>query len=214
MNLKDNYDSLIFDLDGTLWDSTEPICKAWNIILAKHPEVNKAPITKEELFDCMGLPMYDIAAKLLPDQSKEVQKSLMDEMCAFENDYLAENGAVLYEGLKDTLDVLKKKYRLFIVSNCQDGYIEAFIKSHNMEEYFEDTECWGRTRLPKSESNKILVQRNNLKNPVYIGDTAGDAKAAKEAGIPFIFAAYGFGEVNESEYIERIEAVSQLKEIL
>ena len=38
------------------------------------------------------------------------------------------------------------------------------------------------------------MERNGLKNSVYVGDTNGDSTAAKKAGIPFIYAKYGFGE--------------------
>lgn len=209
--LKD-IDGIIFDLDGTLWDSTTPICEAWNIILEKHPEIKREPITEKDLFDCMGKPMYDIAAMLFPDESKETQVSIMDELCSFENDYLAERGAVLYPELENVLAGLAKKYPLYIVSNCQDGYIEAFIKAHKLEKYFKDTECWGRTRLPKGESNKILMKRNGLRNPVYVGDTAGDAQSAIDAGIPFIYASYGFGSVDK--HAAKIDSISELASLL
>ena len=214
MDLKNKYDSIIFDLDGTLWNSSKPICEAWNIILDRHKEIVREPITIEELGQCMGLPMYDIAAKLFPDEKEEVRNALMDELCTFENGYLAERGGILYPQLAETLYTLSKKYPLYIVSNCQDGYIESFLTAHLMSDFFKDTECWGRTFLPKSESNKILIERNNLKNPVYVGDTAGDAKSAKDAGIDFIYAEYGFGEVSDDRYVAKIENFTELAEIL
>ena len=60
------FDSIIFDLDGTLWDSTVPICESWNVVLKRHAEIKRPPVTINELGECMGLPMYDIAAKLFP----------------------------------------------------------------------------------------------------------------------------------------------------
>ena len=42
MDLKNKYDSIIFDLDGTLWNSSKPICEAWNIILDRHKEIVRA----------------------------------------------------------------------------------------------------------------------------------------------------------------------------
>ena len=42
------------------------------------------------------------------------------------------------------------------------------------------------------------MERNHLKDVVYVGDTLGDSRACTEAGIPFIFAAYGFGEVPDA----------------
>lgn len=205
-------DSIIFDLDGTLWSSAKAISKAWGIILQEHTEIGKKEVTEEELYDCMGLPMYDIAARLFPELDEKVRNGLMDELCVFENGYLEQHGGVLYDGLRETLEILKKKYKLYIVSNCHDGYIEAFLKAHHMEDYFEDTECWGRTRLSKGESNKILIARNGLKNPVYVGDTSGDYKSAEDAGIPFIYASYGFGSVKNSKY--EIKNIGQLPTLI
>ena len=132
------FDSIIFDLDGTLWDSTVPICESWNVVLKRHAEIKRPPVTINELGECMGLPMYDIAAKLFPLESKEVQTAIMDELCAYENEYLSEHGARLFDGLENVLSLLSKRYRLFIVSNCQDGYIEAFLKAHRLAKYFAD----------------------------------------------------------------------------
>ena len=39
-----------------------------------------------------------------------------------------------------------------------------------------------------------------MKNPIYIGDTEGDMKAAKIADIPFVYAKYGFGSVLNYDY--------------
>ena len=45
-----------------------------------------------------------------------------------------------------------------------------------------------------------MVERHNLQAPIYVGDTYGDQTAAKEAGVPFAFAAYGFGEATDFDY--------------
>ena len=163
--LDKSYDGIIFDLDGTMWDTRKPICEAWNIILSRHEEIHRTPIVETDLNDCMGLPMYDIAAKLFPDEAESVRNALMDELCTFENGYLAERGGLLYPQLAETLYTLSMKYPLYIVSNCQDGYIESFLTAHLMSDFFKDTECWGRTFLSKGESNKILMERNNLNEP-------------------------------------------------
>lgn len=205
-------DSIIFDLDGTLWSSAKAISEAWGLVLQKHENIEKKEVTEEELYSCMGLPMYDIAAKLFPSLAENIRNQLMDELCEFENGYLEKRGGVLYDGLEETLAQLQENYKLYIVSNCQDGYIEAFIKAHHMEKYFEDTECWGRTRLSKGESNKILIARNHLQNPVYVGDTAGDYQSAIDARIPFIYAAYGFGEVRDCDY--KIQSIRELPEVV
>ena len=208
------YDSIIFDLDGTLWNASQNICNSWNVVLKRHPEIKRDNFSLKELQNCFGLPMYDIAAKLFPQEEVNKRNSLMDELCLYENEYLEKNGGELYPQLEEVLLELGKKYSLFIVSNCQSGYIESFLKAHHLEKYFKDFECWGRTKLSKGESNKILIKRNNLKHPIYVGDTDGDAQSAIDAGIDFIFASYGFGEVKKERYKQKIEKFSDLKSLL
>ena len=156
------HDSIIFDLDGTLWDSTEGICETWNQVLAGYPEVNQV-ITAENLHGCMGLQMRDIAEKLFPGHSHSLQNELMEKCCELENEYLAEHGGILYPDLKSVLEILSGKYKLFVVSNCQKGYIESFFAAHDTSKYFTDIECYGNTDLSKGENNKLVIERNNLK---------------------------------------------------
>ena len=52
-----------------------------------------------------------------------------------------------------------------------------------------------------------IVRRNNLKNPVYVGDTIKDMLSSQEAGVDFIHAAYGFGEVDCEK---KINSLSEL----
>ncbi|MDA8228691.1 MAG: HAD family hydrolase [Desulfitobacterium hafniense] len=193
-------DSIIFDLDGTLWNSIAGICEAWQTVLANYPKITKA-VTPEDMQDCMGLPMDEIGKKLFPELDEDDQKKLMKEFCETEQAHLEEHGGMLYPKLEETLEKLAQKYKLFIVSNCQDGYIQAFFKAHSLNKYFGDFECWGVTGLSKGETNKILIARNELKKPIYVGDTMGDAQSAKVAEIPFVYARYGFGKVEEYDYV-------------
>ena len=86
------------------------------------------------------------------------------------------------------------------------------MKFYNLDKYFVDFECPGRTGLPKAENIKLVVERNNLKHPVYVGDTQGDANAAKGANVPFIYAQYGFGSVEEFQ--DKIESFEELLKIV
>ncbi len=205
------YDGLIFDLDGTLWDSGQGICETWKEVISRYPQV-KSTVTVEKLHACMGLQLEEIARRLFPELDDTMQKKLMDECCEYENEYLENHGGILYPQLESVLKRLSEKYKLFIVSNCQCGYIESFFKAHDMEKYFTDIECYGNTGKSKGENNILLIKRNNLKNPVYIGDTAGDAKSALDAGVPFIYARYGFGTVEKFDYV--IDSFNQLLNIL
>ncbi|MFD2442522.1 HAD family hydrolase [Bacillus sp. CGMCC 1.16607] len=203
-------DSIIFDLDGTLWDSTDPILNVWNNVLKTKKEIKKL-LTVEDLQGCMGLQMKEIGQKLFPYLEEGARGKILDECCLVETEYLCEHGGTLYENLEETLKVLSQKYKLFIVSNCQIGYIESFYHFHQLEHYFLDFENPGRTGLSKGENIKLIMERNNLKNPVYVGDTEGDMKAAQFAGIPFVYASYGFGKVSHFDYsIKKIEELVEL----
>lgn len=203
-------DSIIFDLDGTLWDSSDTVLMAWNNILKHHNEIRNE-ITKDHLSETMGLQIQEIGKKLFPYLEEDKQMKVLKECCDLENVYLQKHGGHLYDRLEEVLDTLSQKYKLFIVSNCQDGYIEAFFKYHEVEKYFLDYENPGRTGLSKGENIKLIIERNNLTKPVYVGDTEGDQKASKHAGIPFVYAKYGFGQV--SEYDDVIEKFDDLLNI-
>ena len=210
--MKMKAEAILFDLDGTMWDAVGGILLTWNQVVANHPECRKEPISSEELSGCLGLPMTEIADRLFPKATQEQQQMLMDECCELENQYLSEHGGILYPGLEETLLILKKDYKLFVVSNCQKGYIESFIKAHKLEKCFDDIECWGNNLLPKGENNKLIMKRNNVTRAVYVGDTAGDEESAGVAGIPFVFASYGFGEAKAPDYV--LEEFAKLPEVM
>lgn len=189
------FDGILFDLDGTLWDSTPALAGIWSLIFARHPELKRGPIDVPEVRSCMGLLLPDIARKLFPDQPDEVRMPLNDEFVALAPAYLAEHRGEAYPGAAEVLEHLAKTARLFVVSNCQEGYIEGFYEATGLGRFFSGNECAGHTGLPKSENIKLVVERYRLKNPVYIGDTMLDYTSARDAGVPFLHAAYGFGQV-------------------
>lgn len=193
-------DSIIFDLDGTLWDSRETVLVAWNEILKNDDQIEKE-LTSEDFKATMGLQMHEIEKILFPDMEEKHRTQLSNKCCEAERVLLEQKGGQLYEQLEEVLESLSQKYKLFIVSNCQEGYIEAFYKYHQLEKHFIDYENPGRTGLSKGENIKLIMERNKLESPVYVGDTLGDQQAAKAAGIPFVYASYGFGEVEEYDYI-------------
>lgn len=203
-------DGIIFDLDGTLWDSVDGILLTWNRVISRHGQF-RPPITRQEQESLMGLPMDEIARRLFPGKNPAEQKSMMGECSREENEYLVIHGGSLYPGVRETLEKLSRKYKLCIVSNCQCGYIEAFLQAHDLGKYFTDHLSFGETGLTKGENNRIVIERNGFQNPVYVGDTAGDRRSAIDAGIPFVYAEFGFGNVEQ--YDAKIENFSELLDL-
>lgn len=205
-------EAIIFDLDGTMWDATSGILKTWNEVIENHPECKRELLTVEELGGYLGLPMTEIANRMFPHNTEEEKEVLLEECCEHENAYLSEHGGVLYPKLEETLIFLRKKYKLFIVSNCQSGYIESFLKAHKLEKCFNDIQCWGDNQVPKGENNKLILKRNGVTRAVYVGDTSGDEQSARVAQIPFVYAAYGFGKAEAPDY--EISAFEELPELM
>lgn len=204
-------DSIIFDLDGTLWDSTATVAKAWQGAIAQVDYV-KGTVTQADVQSITGMPYKAIFEKLFP-YLKPAQLNELQTLCSKDElHYMQQYGGTLYDELEETLQYLQAKYRLFIVSNCQSGYIEAFLEHHNMQQYFDDHECYGSRDLPKAENIKEIIRRNKLQSPVYVGDTGGDFEASQKNNIPFIFASYGFGFVPKPAI--SIRHFTDLKELL
>ena len=162
---------IIFDMDGTLWDSAENVAKSWNKAIADYG-YERAPITKEDMYSVMGKTMDVLASIIFPNCT--CRDELINVCYREENDYLTVHGGELYPDVEKTLDELSERYDLYIVSNCQRGYIESFFAYHGLGRYFKDTECYGNNELEKSENIKLIVERNNIDEAVYVGDIQGD----------------------------------------
>lgn len=207
------FDGILFDLDGTLWDACPQLTESWNQALALH-KVPRAPLAVREVRDCMGLLLRDIAQRLLPMLPEPQQDAVIRDCVRLELEYLAIHGGSLFPKEEETLAALAAKCPLFVVSNCEEGYIQAFYAGTGLGKYFTDFESAGHTGLPKSENIRLVAGRNGLRNPVYVGDTPLDHSSAVEAGVPFVHAAYGFGQVPGVPAVRSFSALPALLETL
>ena len=187
---------LIFDLDGTLWDATEQMLPAWNRVLARY--CSRPPMTLEQVRGFMGKTVAEIAAAALPDFPAQQREDIFNQCCIEELPWLREHPGTIYPQVEKTLAELSKKYSLYIVSNCQDGYIQTFLEVSGLAPLFEDFTCSGMTGKSKGENIRLIAEQHQLTKAVYLGDTQGDFLACKQAGVLFIHAAYGMGKVEES----------------
>lgn len=208
------YDGIILDVDGTLWDSTNLVASAWNRALfdAGRPDCR---VDSDLLKSLFGMTMKDIMKVILPDEDDDKRDKVSALCFRYENEMLSgDDYDIAYPGVTETIKKMSGQIPFFIVSNCQEGYIEELIRRYSLKDYIRDFEDYGRTGLGKADNIKLIVSRNSLKCPVYAGDTAMDQKACRAAGIPFIFASYGFGTVKEDECDMVIDRFSELNGLL
>ena len=166
--------------------------------------------------------MYEISCMMLPDISEELRALIMQDCMENEDQYLRAHSGDFYPGCMETIERLHEEgYRVYIVSNCQDGYIETLIEDAGwilgpveVEGDVQDFECYGRTGKKKGSNIRLLMERNGLlkESCVYFGDTAMDEAGAAQAGIRFIYASYGFGTVANPKAV--IHEISELPEVL
>lgn len=194
-------DGIIFDLDGTLWDSCRSVADSWRLSLNERYGGLIQP-TEQDIRGIMGMTLEQIAQKLFSPygaRALEVCSDCIDH----EYEYIAVHGGSLYPGVEALLNSLKPRHKLYIVSNCQCGYIECFTGFTGLGGCFDGYECSGSTGLSKGENIRLVVQRAGLSSPVYVGDTHMDELSAREAGLPFIHAAYGFGSAEKADAVLR-----------
>ena len=206
------YESLILDIDGTLWDSRALVAEGYNIQL-RAEGLDHLCTDAETLKTLFGKVMTEIADNLFPDFPPEVRYPLMERCMETENKFLEEDPCDIgYEGIREVLEELKKKYRLFIVSNSQCGYPDLCIEKLGLGDLIEGHLCFGDTGTTKGQTILTLMRKYGISSAAYIGDTQGDLEATEEAGIDFIWAAYGFGA--PAHWVAKADSPQALLEIL
>ena len=94
------------------------------------------------------------------------------------------------------IELRKREYKLFLVSNASDGYFKACIDAKNYGDYFDAFYCVGETRVEKHRLVKKAMQDLNLSKGAMIGDKISDIEAGKINNLLKIGAAYGYGRAS------------------
>ena len=202
------YESLIFDIDGTLWDSRALVAEGYNIQLEKEG-LSHLAVNAEMFRPLFGKVMTEIADIIFPSIPAPERYALMERCMDTENKHLQENPCDIgYPGVRETMEELAKSHRLFIVSNSQKGYPELCTEKLGLTELIGGHLCFGDTGTSKGKTIRALMDKYNITDCAYVGDTQGDYEATVEAGVPFIWAAYGFG--TPDGYEQKIDGFTDL----
>lgn len=200
------FDSYIFDMDGTLWDAVDSYCRVWDRTLADMGDSSRH-VSRRELESLMGTPLDQIYDAVVG--RPEIFSEFMARLSANEKALMPELGGKLYPGVEPTIRELAAGAKLFMVSNCEENGLPNFLNYTGLKPYFTDTLSYGQTGLDKDANIRTLVERYRLERPVYVGDTAGDLEQTHKAGLPFVWAAYGFGR-DLRGYDYKIQSFSDL----
>ncbi|MDR0598480.1 MAG: HAD hydrolase-like protein [Treponema sp.] len=203
-------DSVLFDLDGTLWDAASACAMAWNTSFEQCGYNDR--IDRKLVKKISGSPL-DI---ILPEHFTFINKTDYERIIELykENEpvFMKNIGGRIFPHERDTLKILCKHKKLFIVSNCLKGYIENFIEKKRFGKIFTGYKSSGETGLGKDKNIKKIIDDYKLISPVYAGDTPWDYEASVKNGVPFIYAKYGFGKLKDMQY--EIRNIRDILEIL
>ncbi len=188
-------DSIIFDMDGTLWDPMDLYVSSWNAGL-KDAGVPKS-VTKDDIKPLMGIEGKKVLAIMLPEYNEDERQEIYGFINRQRSSLIEKGQGNLFEGMQEGIRQLSSLYKLFIVSNCPAGLIQLFMKRAEITEFITDEMAYGVNSMPKHHNMKLLIDKYSLEQPVYVGDTDGDREQSEKAGIPFVYLACGFGEVEK-----------------
>lgn len=205
------FDGIILDIDGTIWDTTKIVADAWTRAIKNNN--CDIEITADILKSEFGKTMDIIADDLFPSIKNPERKLLLEQCCEEEQHALKINTKKIeYDGVSETIRRIASTHKIFIVSNCQKGYIELVMDKTGIKQYISDYECFGNTGKGKTDNIINIIRRNNITAPVYVGDTQGDCDACKAADIPFIWASYGFGKADS--YYAVIKSFDEIENLI
>ena len=204
---------IIFDLDGTLWNTENTTVKAANIVADSYLEL--FPISIDTVKRGMGLSIVENAMCYMPYLDIDSALFHINEINMENFKLITEYGAELYDNVLDTIKQLSKDYKIGIITNNNDDYVKIFLNNTGLSDYIYDYMGAASYNISKGEAIKRMINKHNALNSVYVGDIKKDMEASNEAGVNFIHARYGFDpNIDSKYYIDNIlDLFNVLKEI-
>lgn len=210
------YNTIIFDLDGTLTDSAPGIMNSIAYALQKG---GYAPFSAAQLRSCIGPPLAEQFQLILGVSEAESQRLL-----GLYREYFAVKGIyenALYPGIKQLMERLyKSNVCLMLCTGKPEHFARVILENFEIAQYF--TDVLGPTLdgkyLDKAEGLKALLERNNnLGQLLFVGDRKFDILAAKGSAMESAGVLWGYGTREElasygADYI--LTSVAQLADML
>jgi phosphoglycolate phosphatase len=204
--------TVLFDLDGTIIDSYPGIQKAFDNAFYRVYNVKNTKSIKP----LIGPPIN----KILVNCNGETNPDIIDRFVGcFKEFYDSEDLklSVLYDGMQDLLDeLIRRDIKMFVVTNKRERPTKLIIQYLKLERYFCDFYC---SDNKGSYPSKELLVHNLLKNErvdatesILVGDTVQDKTAALLNDISFVYAAYGYGQLEDVEC--KVEKPLDLLEVI
>ena len=215
LNLKKDFQYILFDLDGTLTDSAEGITKAVQYAL-KHFGIDVPDITDLNKF--IGPPLKDSYKRYYGFDEEKAQEGLIKFREYYEDKGLFENK--VYDGIEEVLKTLKENGKTLIVATSKpEVHAKTILEHFGLAKYFDfiggaDLE---ETRVKKGDVIKYALKEagvDDFSKVIMIGDREHDIIGGKENNLKTIGVLYGFGDVVELTQARADYIAKEPKDIL
>lgn len=195
------YKTIIFDLDGTLADTSEGI---YNCIRYAQKMMKLPPITDAQMRSHIGPPMHESYERNFHLSGADLEKAI-----GYHKEYALTKGlyeASLYEGIPELLSQLKKQgIHLAVATLKYEETAQKMLTFLNIAHFFEVI-CGALSdvKLTKAQLLEKCIQlcHGTKDTSLLVGDSSYDALGAQDAGIDFLGVTYGFGFANQQEVDE------------
>jgi phosphoglycolate phosphatase len=202
---------LIFDLDGTLIDTSRIVIPSFTKALRHFP--NTPLPSKQTMLGTFGLPESRIWEELMPDSPSEMRQAAQTLSSMYIQEGLREND-ILIEGTREVLDQLQKRgHILTVASNCDMEYMNGVLDSQGIRHYFSHPLCLESVSgYRKADILAEHLRHFDKAECFMIGDRYTDIEAAKYHGIKAIGCDFGFG--NAKELLGSLYIITEIHELL
>ena len=189
----------IFDLDGVLIDSKHMMQQAWQVCELEY-ELTQ---TFDEYFKCIGMPFKDILKTIGIEDNHDAIKHTYDKTSIELMEYCLE----FYDDVEDTLKELKKKHKIAVVTSKTAERTKLILDKMNVEFDYVVSPKIGLRGKPAPDQIMFCLAMLNVdpQDAVYVGDMQVDYWASERAGIDFIHATYGYGNVKCEHSVDQIK---------
>ena len=195
---------LAFDIDGTVYDSSDIIVDAYHLgigrFLERHRESGVAMPGYKELLEVVGIPVEKIFSSLFPGLGPRGQQEMNDLCTGAFVEIIARGGGRIFDGVAETLDFLSRSgFVILAASNGRKEYVEIILSAFGLMKYFSAPFIYTGPGIPDKTAivKRYLEEVSVGKTLVMIGDRYTDREAAEKNNVPFIGCA--FGHAGESE---------------
>lgn len=206
------YKNLLFDLDGTLTDSSEGIIKS---VLYTYEKMQLDPPEESVLHTFIGPPLSDSFVKHgVPEKDKDkavaIYRERYNSIGKFEN--------APYPGMIELLQKLKDEgFKLYVATSKPEKTAIEVLDHFEMTGYFDEIAgaTFDSSRVQKEDVIRYLLDKmeENDEGTVMIGDTTFDVLGAAELGIPCIAVTWGFGDETEMQKAGAVSIVGEMDEL-